>query len=178
MSSIATRSRGTASSKRRLKNNAIPIRYEVWSRLGAGAEPQGPTGMLDRQIRLPGPQPEKAADVPAARVARIEGESAIDQRDHRIDVFAETGERKAASASTPGSFPATPTARRAKSMPFCGSHPRSGAEASVTNRMQQIAAKRESRAIVRVAGDGLLEQRQRLPRSALVEYREMRKARR
>src|ERR1700730_18545562 len=49
--------------------------------------------MLDREIRLAGPQPEKTADVPAAREARIEGESVIDQHDHRIEVFAENGKR-------------------------------------------------------------------------------------
>ncbi len=48
--------------------------------------------MLDRQIRLAAPQPEKTADVPAARVARIKSERAIDQRDHRIEVLA--GNRK------------------------------------------------------------------------------------
>src|SRR5215471_20979116 len=63
------------------------------ARLSARAQPQGPAGMLDRQIRLPGPQSQKAADEPAARIARIKGESAIDQHDHRIDVLAETGER-------------------------------------------------------------------------------------
>jgi len=31
--------------------------------------------------------------VPAAREARIEGESVIDQHDHRIEVFAENGKR-------------------------------------------------------------------------------------
>src|SRR6516162_10921387 len=31
------------------------------ARLGTGAEPQSSTGMLNRQIRLPGPQPEKTA---------------------------------------------------------------------------------------------------------------------
>jgi len=40
----------------------------------ARAEAQGDLTMLDRQIRLAGPQLEKTADVPAARVARIEGE--------------------------------------------------------------------------------------------------------
>jgi hypothetical protein len=49
--------------------------------------------MLDRAIRLAGPQPEKAADVPAARETGIESEGVINQRDHRINVFAEHGER-------------------------------------------------------------------------------------
>src|SRR5215472_7778184 len=64
------------------------------ARLGARAEPQRPTGVFDRQIRLPGPQSEKAADVPAVRVTRIKGEGAVDQHDHRIDVLAETGKGK------------------------------------------------------------------------------------
>ena len=64
------------------------------SRLGARAEPQGFFCMLDRALRLPGPQPEKAAHVPAARIVRIEAESAIDQRDHRVDVLAENDSRR------------------------------------------------------------------------------------
>src|SRR3984893_3226649 len=57
------------------------------------AEARGHLSMLDREIRLAGPQPEKTADVPAAREARIEGEGAIDQCNHRIEVFAENSER-------------------------------------------------------------------------------------
>jgi hypothetical protein len=57
------------------------------------AEARGHLSMLDREIRLAGPQPEKTADVPATREARIEGEGAIDRCDHRIQVFAEHGER-------------------------------------------------------------------------------------
>src|ERR1700756_5000859 len=49
--------------------------------------------MLDRQIRLPCPQSQKAAVVPAAGIARIERESAIDQRYHRVDVLAKRGKR-------------------------------------------------------------------------------------
>ena len=55
LSSIATRSLGTASSKRRLKNSAAPIAQGAHHRLRARAEPQGYAGMLDRQIRLAGP---------------------------------------------------------------------------------------------------------------------------
>src|ERR1700730_11954146 len=51
---------------------------ECWHFRRARAEAQGGLTMLDRQIRLAGPQPEKTADVPAARVVRIEGEGAID----------------------------------------------------------------------------------------------------
>src|SRR6202047_1409832 len=61
------------------------------SRPRARAEAQGHLSMLDREIRLAGPQPEQTADVPAARVTWIEAESAIDQRDHRIQALAENG---------------------------------------------------------------------------------------
>ena len=123
--------------------------------------------MLDRQIRLPGPQPEKAADVPAARVAWIEGKSAIDQRDHRIGVFAETGESHCcigqyargvsrhpdSPAPEIDAFPPVRIAIRSGGV---------GGQQHATNRR-----KAESRAIVRVAGDSLLEQHQRLPRLPL-----------
>src|SRR6516165_5299915 len=39
----------------------------------ARAEAEGDLSMPDREMRFAGPQPEKAADVPAARKARIEG---------------------------------------------------------------------------------------------------------
>src|SRR6516165_6392955 len=61
--------------------------------LRARAEAQGQLSMLDREIRLASPKPHKTADEPAARVARIEGKSVIDQRDHCIEVFAEDPER-------------------------------------------------------------------------------------
>src|ERR1700730_6233366 len=52
-------------------------------RLGSGpcggTDARGNLSMLDREILLAGPQPEKTADVPAAREAGIEGEGAIDQ---------------------------------------------------------------------------------------------------
>src|SRR6516162_5154272 len=51
----------------------------------ARAEAQGHLAVLDRDIRLAGPQLEKAADVPAARKARIEGESAIDRKSTRLN---------------------------------------------------------------------------------------------
>src|SRR6516164_8758889 len=63
-------------------------------RLSARAEPQGHVGMLDSQIHLSRPQSQKTADIPAACVAWVEAESAIYERDHRIDVFAETGKGK------------------------------------------------------------------------------------
>src|SRR5262249_1083794 len=61
--------------------------------LRARAEAQSHLSMLDRGIRLASPKPHKPADEPAARVARIERKSVIDQRDHRIEVFAENSER-------------------------------------------------------------------------------------
>src|SRR5207244_12075572 len=45
--------------------------------------------MLDPEIRLAGPHPEKAAHEPAAGVARIECQRTVDQPDHRADVLAE-----------------------------------------------------------------------------------------
>src|SRR5215471_12055699 len=61
--------------------------------LRARAEAQSQLSMFDREIRLASPKPHKTADEPAARIARIEVKSAIDQRDHRIEVFAENSER-------------------------------------------------------------------------------------
>src|SRR5713101_4989257 len=58
--------------------------------------------MLHCQIRLPGPKPEETADVPAARVAWIQGERAIDQKHHRVDVLAESGERHGSVCQNPG----------------------------------------------------------------------------
>ena len=45
-------------------------------------------------IGLAGPQPEDAADVPAAREARVERQRAVDQRHHGADVLAEIGQRE------------------------------------------------------------------------------------
>src|SRR5215471_3764671 len=56
---------------------------------GAGTEPQRGLDMLDRDVRLARPDPEAAADVPAARIVRVERQGAVDQRNHRADVLAE-----------------------------------------------------------------------------------------
>src|SRR5712672_815573 len=45
--------------------------------------------MLDRNIGLTGPEPEKAAQIPAAGEARVECQRTIDQPDHRTDILAE-----------------------------------------------------------------------------------------
>src|SRR6266550_685643 len=45
--------------------------------------------MLDPEIGLAGPHPEKAAHKPTAGVARIERERTIDQADHRTNILAE-----------------------------------------------------------------------------------------
>src|SRR5690242_21806626 len=37
--------------------------------------------MLDRDVGLPGPYPDRTTDVPAACVARVERQRAVDQRD-------------------------------------------------------------------------------------------------
>src|SRR6516165_10616 len=48
--------------------------------------------MLDRQIGLTCPQPEPTANVPAQFEARVQGQRTVDQRHHRVDVFAEISE--------------------------------------------------------------------------------------
>jgi len=50
--------------------------------------------MLDREIVLSGKHPDKAAQIPAAGVARIERERTVDQPDHRTDILAELNQRK------------------------------------------------------------------------------------
>jgi hypothetical protein len=134
------------------------------ARLGSGAEPQGPTGMLDRQIRLPSPQPEKTADVPAARVAWIERESAINQRDHRIDVFAETGESQCCLNQYAGSVlrhPDSPSSEIYAFLPDRVSVRSGGVGCQIHATVRREA---ESRTVVWVAADSLLSKRQRLPR--------------
>src|SRR6516165_5843255 len=48
--------------------------------------------MLDREIMLTGPQPEDAAQKPAAGEARGYRQGAVDQRDHGANILAEIGE--------------------------------------------------------------------------------------
>jgi len=45
--------------------------------------------MLDREIGLAGPEPEKAAYIPAAGEARVERQRSVDQPDHGADILAE-----------------------------------------------------------------------------------------
>src|SRR5262249_10415031 len=56
---------------------------------GARAEAQRGFEMLNCKVALTRQNPEIAADVPAAREARIEHQSTLDQRDHCADVLAE-----------------------------------------------------------------------------------------
>src|SRR6516165_11197454 len=60
----------------------------------ARTEAQRGFKMLDRDVRLAGPNPEEAADVPAAGVVRIQRQSVIDQRYHGADILAEIGQRE------------------------------------------------------------------------------------
>ena len=62
------------------------------SHIDARAETQRGLDVLDREIWLPGPQPEQAADVPTAREARVERQGTIDQRHRGTDVLAEIPE--------------------------------------------------------------------------------------
>ena len=61
---------------------------------GARAETQRRFDMPDREIRFPADQPQHAADVPAARKARVERQRTIGQCRHRADVLAEKRERE------------------------------------------------------------------------------------
>src|SRR6516165_249953 len=44
--------------------------------------------MLDREIGLTGPEPKKAAHIPAAGKARVECQRTVDQPDHGADILA------------------------------------------------------------------------------------------
>src|SRR5215469_14138711 len=115
--------------------------------------------MLDRQIRLAGPHSQKAADVPAARIAWIEGESAIDQHDHRIDVLAETGEsvRRVSQHARVVSRDLQGTVSKVDSLLPVRVPIRSG---RLRDQMHATGCREaKGRAVLRVAGDGLLEQR-------------------
>jgi len=59
----------------------------------AGTEAQRGFGMLDRDAGLARPQPQCAADKPAAREIRVECQRTIGQRHHGADVLAEIGQR-------------------------------------------------------------------------------------
>src|SRR6516165_349011 len=68
--------------------------YERRADAGARTEAQRGLDMLDRDVRLAGPMPEDAADVPPTCEIRIEHEGTVDQRDHGADVLAEIGQRE------------------------------------------------------------------------------------
>src|SRR5204862_555237 len=59
---------------------------------GAWAETQRGLDMLNCRIRLPGPQPDDAADMPASCEARVERQRTVGQRHHCADVFVEIRE--------------------------------------------------------------------------------------
>jgi len=60
----------------------------------AGTEAQRGYKMLDRDVGLARPNPEEAADMPAAGVVRIPRQGMLNQSYHRADVFAEIGQRE------------------------------------------------------------------------------------
>src|SRR3984893_9443308 len=61
----------------------------------AGAEAQRRLDMLDPEVRLARPSPEYAADEPAVSEIRVKRQRTIGQRDHRVDVLTERGQREA-----------------------------------------------------------------------------------
>ena len=117
--------------------------------------------MLDREIRLACPQPEKTADVPAACEARIESKGVINQRDHGIDVFAEHGERHCGVGQdarvVPRHLDRTPSE---VDPPRPDRFPIRGVEV-YSQMLAALCRKPKRGAVMRVAGDGLLKQRQR-----------------
>src|SRR6516162_2882197 len=82
----------------------------------ARAETHRSLDMLDREVGLAGPYPELGADQPTTRKARIEGEGAINERQHRIDVLTEIRERIGRINQVSGSSPALSRARSARSI--------------------------------------------------------------
>jgi hypothetical protein len=50
--------------------------------------------MLNRKIRLTGPDPQKATHIPAASEARVKRERTVDQSDHGFDILAKIREHK------------------------------------------------------------------------------------
>src|SRR5215469_18311360 len=60
---------------------------------GAGTEPKRGFSMFDCNVGLTRPQPEETADVPAARIVRVERQRPINQRHHRTKVLAKIGTR-------------------------------------------------------------------------------------
>src|ERR1700731_4481055 len=111
--------------------------------------------MLDRQIRLPGPQSQKTADVPAARIAWVEGKRAIDQRYHRIDFFAKRSERHCGIGQNAGDVLCQLYGPAAEIDPLLSDRIpiRSG---SVADQLHAaVRRKGESGAVLRVPGNGL-----------------------
>src|ERR1051326_7135697 len=58
--------------------------------------------MLDRDVRLARPLPKEAADIPTARIVRVERERAVNQRHHRVNILAEVGKRVGGSDQNEG----------------------------------------------------------------------------
>src|SRR5438034_1459080 len=61
---------------------------------GAGTKPQCGFCMLDRDVGLARPVPERSADGPATSIAWVERQGTVDQRHHGVDVLAEIAQRE------------------------------------------------------------------------------------
>ena len=104
-----------------------------------------------------------AADVPAARKARIESESAIDQCDHRIEIFAENRERHCGVGQNARVVPGDLDGPAPKVDPLRADRvPIWGIEVC-DQMLTALRRKPQGGAVMRLAGNRLLEQPQRLP---------------
>jgi hypothetical protein len=69
---------------------------------GAGTKAPRDFGVPDPDFGLSRPRPENAADVPAPREIRVEGEGTVNQRHHRADILAEIRQRFCGIRQDPG----------------------------------------------------------------------------
>jgi hypothetical protein len=98
-----------------------------------------------------------------ARVARIEGERAIDQRDHRIEVFAENRERHCGVGQNARVVLRHLDGPAGKADPFGPERVAIRAVEVCRKMLAALRRKPKGRAVIRVAGNGLLKQPQRPP---------------
>src|SRR5215472_7467733 len=118
--------------------------------------------MVNCQIWLAAPQPETAAEKPALRRARIEGEAAIDQSHHGCDVFAESRERERGSDENARIFSYNLQCPASEIEPFSPDRYLVLARAEIDNIYAGHRAECERGPEIWVAGDRLLQEGERV----------------